>query len=80
MNISSLLLEAANLMAVGMVFVFVFLGLLLLMIKGIEKLVPEPEPVPTAPSVQPQTAGLTPARIAAITAAVQQYRQKNHNS
>lgn len=83
MDISELLMEAANLMLVGMVSVFLFLGLLVLVVQSVAKLVPADElPVaPKRPTTQTPAAQasnqVNPKLIAAISTAVQQYRNNN---
>jgi oxaloacetate decarboxylase gamma subunit len=82
MNISSLLLEAGTLMLVGMVVVFVFLTMLIgaihLLTKFAEaypdKVTPAPKPVTTPTTHANQT---SPQVIAAISAAVKQYKARN---
>ncbi|MCE0558606.1 MULTISPECIES: OadG family transporter subunit [unclassified Motilimonas] len=77
MDITELLLEAGNLMLVGMISVFLFLGLLVIVVQQMAKLCPvESAPVAAKkPTAQPQPATLNPKLIAAITSAVQQYRE-----
>ena len=77
MDVSGLLLEAAVLMLTGMVVVFVFLTILIFTIKGMSKVlvnfqdpIVEPNPVKLAGTKASQ------AHIAAIAAAVKQYREK----
>ncbi|MFT4928884.1 MAG: oxaloacetate decarboxylase gamma subunit [Phenylobacterium sp.] len=80
MDIAELLVQAGHLMLIGMLVVFVFLGLLvwvtklLALIAGDE---PEPEHSYSAPAVAaPQPAdAISPQTVAAITAAIHQYRQ-----
>ncbi|WP_299022119.1 oxaloacetate decarboxylase subunit gamma [uncultured Photobacterium sp.] len=78
-DLGSLLWEAATIMVTGMVVVFVFLSILILLVQLLAKVVPkEPEQdfhPQTASTVAPDHSGVTPDVIAAISAAVQQYRQ-----
>lgn len=80
-SVSSQLLEAAVLMGVGMVSVFIFLALLIVAMMLLKKVVewfPEPEKPSATPNRAP--APLTTSEqqnvIAAISAAVHQYRSK----
>ncbi|CAM4022740.1 OadG family protein [Pseudoalteromonas byunsanensis] len=77
MDIMSLLLQAANLMLTGMVGVFVFLSILIFAVKSLEKLSdPQlPEEVATR-TPKKSFSGVSNAHIAAITAAIAQYRTK----
>lgn len=77
-NIGSLLVDAASLMVTGMSVVFIFLTILVFLVRLMSKLVPEevPEPIiSTNPNhnVQPSST-VSPRVIAAISAAVHQYR------
>ena len=78
MDIGELLATAANLMATGMVGVFVFLSLLISAIVLMSKVVSrfdQPIDIPTrAPSIKAQ--GVPDAHIAAISAAIAQYKNK----
>jgi oxaloacetate decarboxylase gamma subunit len=82
-NIGSLLGDAAVLMGTGMAFVFLFLTILVYLVTLMAKLVPqELPPVPLVPSKkvqknQPSAAGSDPKVIAAISAAVNQYRARS---
>ncbi|MBU2879833.1 OadG family protein [Aliiglaciecola lipolytica] len=80
-SISELLIEAANLMVVGMVVVFVFLTLLIgavNLIAAINRIFPE-EVVPAHPARTQRKVSNDKSNssvpIAAITAAVHQYRK-----
>ncbi|MFO6422765.1 oxaloacetate decarboxylase subunit gamma [Motilimonas sp. KMU-193] len=80
MDITTLLFEAGNLMLVGMISVFLFLGLLVIVVQTTAKYCPADIP-PAAtkkpnqqPTQQPVSNTLDPKLIAAITSAVQQYR------
>ncbi|MCW8347773.1 MULTISPECIES: oxaloacetate decarboxylase subunit gamma [Vibrio] len=78
-NIGSLLGDAATLMLTGMSVVFVFLTILVYLVRLMSKLVPEeaPEPIAapkqTKPSLSPSNT-VSPSVVAAISAAVHQYR------
>ncbi|KXI27961.1 OadG family protein [Paraglaciecola hydrolytica] len=80
-NVSGLLLEAAYLMAVGMLVVFLFLGALIgamTLVAWLNRQFPEAA-VPLHNSKQaaaPSTPALSSGIIAAITAAVHQHRNK----
>ncbi|WP_432452493.1 MULTISPECIES: OadG family transporter subunit [unclassified Agarivorans] len=76
-DMTELLLEAATLMGIGMVAVFAFLSLLILAVLGLAKLAP-PLIEPTKPSHSSSTStkqANNTAVVAAISAAVQQYRK-----
>ncbi len=80
MNVSELLAEAGILMLVGMVVVFLFLSMLIIAIKLLTKFAEAyPDPVPTAKApIKPINSTQTsPQVIAAITAAVKQYKARN---
>jgi len=84
-NLTDLFVEAGTLMLAGMVFVFAFLGLLVVFInKVLLKLaVVYPDPVVQAKAprtnkqVNEQNNGISPSIVAAISAAVSQYRQQH---
>ncbi|KHA60975.1 oxaloacetate decarboxylase subunit gamma [Vibrio variabilis] len=78
-NIGSLLVDAATMMFTGMVVVFLFLTILVYLVRLMSKLVPEevPEPIATPNQnnkVQPTSSAVSPKVVAAISAAVHQYR------
>ncbi len=79
MNLTSLLLEALNLLFIGMVFVTSFLGILVVIIPLLNKVVPD-DPVPAKAAIEPAS---SPDRVeqetlvAVISAAVQQYRNRH---
>ncbi len=82
-NIGAVLLEAANLLVVGMGVVFVFLGILIFLMKLMSKIVGGDAPVPAAP-VNTNRGGRKVSSAsqdhkvkAAISAAIHQYRQDN---
>lgn len=76
MNINELLLEALNLMLVGMLFVSVFLGILVVLIPLLNKISPDDSlPEPPKPQAAVAATGLSPQTVAAIAAAVGQYRR-----
>ena len=76
MDIGQLLATAANLMLTGMVGVFVFLSLLISAIIIMSRLASRFEP--TAPARTPliKAPGVPSAHIAAISAAITQYKNK----
>ncbi|WP_076589514.1 oxaloacetate decarboxylase subunit gamma [Vibrio ostreicida] len=77
-NIGSLLADAATLMFTGMLVVFTFLTALVYLVSLMSKLVPDdiPEPlvIPTHHSDVQSASQVCPRVMAAISAAVQQYR------
>lgn len=78
-NIGSLLVDAATLMITGMTVVFLFLTILVYLVRLMSKLVPEevPEPIVTPNQnnkVQTPSSVVSPKVAAAISAAVHQYR------
>ena len=82
MDITASLLKALTLSGLGMTFVFLFLGLLMVAVKLMAKYVPADEPLVKKNPVQGKTvatasvdSGVNPKLIAAITSAVQQYRK-----
>ncbi|MEH0667233.1 oxaloacetate decarboxylase subunit gamma [Vibrio scophthalmi] len=83
-NVGSLLVDAAALMLTGMTVVFLFLTILVYLVRLMSKLVPEevPEPIATPlknNKVQPSSSTVSPTVVAAISAAVHQYRTKTAN-
>lgn len=80
-DLGSLLGEAATIMATGMVVVFVFLSTLIFLVQLLAKVAPKDE----TPEFKPQPAstvasnhnGVQSDVVAAITAAVHQYRQRS---
>ncbi|GHB66777.1 putative oxaloacetate decarboxylase gamma chain [Psychrosphaera saromensis] len=80
MNVSELLAEAGILMLVGMVVVFLFLSMLIVAIKLLTKFAEAyPDPIkPKRNEIKPISSSKTsPQVIAAITAAVKQYKARN---
>lgn len=76
MDINALLMEALNLMLIGMLFVGVFLSILVILIPLLNKIVPEEKiPAPAQLPAKSQTA--EDDIIAVISAAVTHYRN-NH--
>lgn len=82
MDITTSLLRALTLLGLGMTFVFLFLGLLMVVVNLMAKYVPADEPVVKKKPLQKRSAesastgaGVNPKLIAAITTAVQQYRK-----
>lgn len=78
--VSDLLLEAANLMLIGMVAVFTFLFALVMLLKLMSKVLQRYFPVkqtekPTKIE-QGETTAVSPAIVAAISAAIHQYRKE----
>ncbi len=78
MDITQALGIAANIMLLGMVCVFVFLGLLVVAIKILERFAKE-EISPVTAAATNSTPAVDNNVIAAISAAVHQYRRKNSN-
>lgn len=75
MDIEQLLLESLQLLGLGMGAVFVILSLLILLITLVSKLVPE-ELAPQPQAAPPSPTGIDSNHVAAITAAVHQYRKR----
>ncbi|MCG6200550.1 oxaloacetate decarboxylase subunit gamma [Psychromonas antarctica] len=82
MNITESLLKALTLLGLGMTFVFLFLGLLMVAVSLMAKYIPADEPVVNKNALKRKTVapvstqqGVNPTLIAAITSAVQQYRK-----
>ena len=82
---NQLFIEAGTLMLTGMVFVFAFLGLLVIIISTVlaplankyPDAKPSSQAVPAARSDQRSDKGISPAIVAAITSAVVRYRQQH---
>lgn len=71
MDIDALLMQSLQLLGLGMGAVFIILTLLIVIITVVSKIVPAEVSVPPALPAQ----GIDPAHIAAISAAVHQYRK-----
>ncbi|WP_199611011.1 OadG family transporter subunit [Flocculibacter collagenilyticus] len=86
-QVSALFFEAANIMLMGMVVVFIFLGMLVFAIKLLHRLslslsssVVSTPLTPLTPTIKSnETSVVTPEIVSAITAAVHQYRQDKNN-
>ncbi len=79
MTTGQLLLEALNLMFVGMLCVGAFLSLLVFIIPLLERITPD-EPLPERPALptgRQDGKQMPAALVAAISAAVHQYRQQH---
>ncbi|KXF82874.1 oxaloacetate decarboxylase subunit gamma [Enterovibrio coralii] len=79
MDLGSTLQQAAALMLTGMAVVFIFLTILIGLVKLMSKLVPEELPPQTASTTTPSrnVSGQIPGEtIAAISAAVHKYRSR----
>jgi len=74
MNIDHLLLQSLQLLGLGMGSVFIILILLIGIIQVISRLVPEPE-APQTMSAAPMIGQANSQHIAAIQAAIHQYRR-----
>lgn len=78
MEISALLVKSSQLMLVGMIVVFSFLSLLIVITKSLSSLVLKWQLEPTAGSESTgssTSAEVSPQTVAAISAAIHQYRQ-----
>lgn len=86
-NLSHIFIEAGTLMLAGMVFVFAFLGLLIVFVNTVLAQLAKKYPDSIAQSTrqrvtnnQKQTVtGMSPSIVAAISSAVTKYRQQHHN-
>lgn len=78
MDIGALLLEAASLMLTGMIGVFAFLSILIFAVSKLSLIAGGDEPVKPQrqPTKRPTSTGVSNAHIAAISAAIAQYRSK----
>jgi len=79
MDVTELLLTASQLLGLGMTFVFLFLGLLMVAVNLIAKYTPAEQPVMNKKRAQPSpvktSSAINPKLITAITAAVYQYHK-----
>ncbi len=77
-DLGSVLMEAATIMITGMVVVFVFLSILIFLVQLLAKIAPaDPEVVNTPAQVAVKSSDtVQPEIVAAIAAAVNQYRQR----
>ncbi len=82
MDVTESLFTALTLLSLGMAFVFMFLGLLMIAVILMAKYIPADQPVVSKPAIKPTGAAtapnsseLNPKLIAAITSAVQQYHK-----
>lgn len=82
MDITESLFEALTLLGLGMTFVFLFLGLLMIAVTLMAKYIPADTPIVKKKAVQgkqlpkaPANSEINPKVVAAITSAVQQYRK-----
>jgi oxaloacetate decarboxylase (Na+ extruding) subunit gamma len=82
MEVTNLLLTALQLLGLGMAFVFLFLGLLMVAVNLMAKYIPADQPVANKKKAQqspkittPAASETNPALIAAITAAAHQYHK-----
>ncbi|WED21406.1 oxaloacetate decarboxylase subunit gamma [Vibrio sp. JC009] len=77
-DIGSLLGQAASLMITGMGVVFVFLTILVYLVRLMSRIVPQEVPQPIAPiqnqNTQSTSSTVSPQVVAAISAAVHKYR------
>ena len=71
MDIEALLMQSLQLLGLGMGAVFIILTLLIVIITVVSKIVPAEVSAPPALPAQ----GIDPAHIAAISAAIHQYRK-----
>ncbi len=78
MNLASLLLEALNLLFIGMIFVTSFLGILVIIIPFLNKIVPD-DLIPIQTTSKSISSGDIEQEtlVAVISAAVQQYRNQH---
>ncbi|WP_435235620.1 OadG family transporter subunit [Psychromonas sp. PT13] len=80
MDITELLLKAMTLLGLGMTFVFMFLGLLMIAIKLLAMFVHADQPTvatkPVQKAIKPQSSDIDPKVVAAISSAVMQYRKR----
>ena len=72
MDIDALLLQSLQLLGLGMGAVFIILTALIVLINFVSRIVPEEV---SAPAIT-KTHGVDPAHVAAISAAIRQYRKQ----
>ncbi|OOF01289.1 hypothetical protein BZG78_00155 [Salinivibrio sp. MA351] len=83
MDLGALLEQATMLMLTGMVVVFVFLSVLIFLVRQLERFGDPTPPAAAKAAVQPKAQAApdvsqpSPDVVAAITVAVQQYRQRH---
>ena len=75
-DVTSQLLEAGSLLGLGMAFVFAFLSLVILAVKILSRFAAEAAPTPATAAVVPAH-GLSSQKLAAISAAITQYKKNN---
>lgn len=79
--VTALLIQSVNLMLIGMASVFCFLWLLVLAVNLLSRIIqrhfPAPEKALDTSNTSLAVASVSPATIAAITAAIHQYRQQH---
>ncbi|CAM3909542.1 OadG family protein [Rheinheimera salexigens] len=79
--VTELLIESANLMLIGMVSVFCFLWLLVLAVgllsKVMQRYFPTPAKEKYIDNIPAASTAVSPAIVAAITAAIHQHRQQH---
>lgn len=86
-SLTNSFIEAGTLMLAGMVFVFAFLGILVIFINQVLLKLADKYPDPIIQSKPPRSTnkssvaknGVTPQVVAAISSAVSQYREKHSN-
>ena len=85
-GLTELFIEAGTLMIAGMVFVFVFLGLLVVFINQVlaKLAIAYPDPVVEAKPIRKKSpkasTGISPSIVAAISSAVSSYRQQHNQN
>ncbi|WP_025674971.1 oxaloacetate decarboxylase subunit gamma [Salinivibrio socompensis] len=81
MDLGPLLEQALTLMLTGMAVVFVFLSTLIFLVRQLERfgdpIPPSAAKTPAQPNAKPAPENVSPDVVAAITVAVQQYRQRH---
>lgn len=87
-HLNQLFVEAGTLMLAGMVFVFTFLGLMIVFINVVltrlaikfPDAAPQSKPIRTNKKIKQNVDGISPKVVAAITSAVTQYRKQHDNN